>query len=384
MNQATLEAKFKDKFNKTAGYSGFSPGRINLIGEHIDYCGGLVLPMTIDRGTYAVFAANDNDLVRVFSSRFDELIELPISDPAMDQMPHWGQFVLGVMTLLGKNYRLSGFDIYVEDDIAAGGLSSSASFSLLIAGAALMAADQFVDTDAKRLQLALICQQVEHQFLNVQCGIMDQASVALGGVLELDCDSLQFKRIDADTGDYRIVVMDSGKQRTLASSKYNERVSELTSISKQLGLFDKGKLCGIPFEELDVALKGLDEEVLKARLRHVVTENQRVKESCERLRHGDVAGFGELLNQSHRSLRDDYEVTGDELDALVAHSQAQPGVVGARMTGAGFGGCCLALVHKDEIEAHNHQVARAYKQTTGLEANFFAVNKSDGLTFRAI
>ncbi len=376
--KAHLSRGFSSKFMRQPEAFLFAPGRVNLIGEHIDYCGGLVLPMAIDRGTYGAFAPNDENVVRVFSTRFSEMVAIPVNATASKK--HWSDFVVGICNVLNQKYELSGFDIYVDSDVSAGGLSSSASFLALLARAALSIAGIEITTDQEKMKLAQLCQRVENEFVGVASGIMDPVSVIFGEIVKIDCARLTVERAETDLGRYQVVVMDSGKERTLAASKYNERVGEISRIMDLINPVYKLKnLSGLPVEELDNAASLVGDSELVARMRHVATENQRVRMSVSALREGQIDAFGELLNQSHSSLRDDYKVTGFELDTLVEISQKHPGVVGARMTGAGFGGCCIALLEADEVDSHNEQVTTLYKNKTGLDASLFKVEPAMGV-----
>jgi len=368
---------FREQFEGEPEFGLFSPGRVNLIGEHIDYCGGLVLPMAIDRGTFGLVSGNDSDLIRIQSTRFSKSIEISLSEKKTNS--HWSDFVVGVVCLLGKQYSLSGFNICVDDNISAGGLSSSASFSILLAMAALKVAGIGLQNDAEKLSLARLCRQVENDFVGLSCGIMDQASVVLGGVIRLDCEELSFSRINIDFQDHQLVIIDSGKERTLAGSKYNQRVNEINEILALLQMeYALDNLCALTTDELDRAARFIGDEKLVRRMRHVVSENARVNRATLALEAGDLGTFGGLLSESHESLRMDYEVTGFELDTLVEISRSQAGVLGARMTGAGFGGCCIALVEKSRVEEHNRQVEARYLARTGLTAKFILANESAG------
>jgi galactokinase len=343
-----------------------------LIGEHIDYCGGLVLPMAIDRGTRAVAAKNNDGLVRIFSERFGEEKIIPLRPGSA--AGHWSDFAVGVVSLLSPHRAIVGVDIYVTDNISAGGLSSSASFSLLLSHILLWAADDLPTDIESRLELARMCQKVEHEFIGVNCGIMDQASIALGGIVVLDCANLTFETVAVDFSGYSLLVMDTQHQRALAGSKYKERVKEIAQISTILSRqYDICNLCDLSFEELDNALSLVDDSVLRRRLTHVVSENERVTLAVSALRDGNLAKFGELMDQSHQSLREDYEVTGDALDTIVRISQQQRGTLGARMTGAGFGGCALALVASDDVPAHNANIADKFEKATGVTPKIFSV-----------
>tara|TARA_R110002072_G_scaffold3830_8_gene27425 strand:+ start:16725 stop:17891 length:1167 start_codon:yes stop_codon:yes gene_type:complete len=378
----SVAENFSQKFLKTGDAEFFSPGRVNLIGEHIDYCGGLVMPMAINRGTRAVAAKNGDGVVRIYSERFNEGREIPLQ--AGRSIGHWSDFVVGVVSeLLSDSSHdqsitqdaLTGVDIYVADDIGAGGLSSSASFSILVSHVLLWAAGvRVVDIPAK-LDLARLCQKVEHNFVGVNCGIMDQAAVALGGVIVLNCSDLSFTPVTPDFGDYSLQVMDTQHERTLAGSKYNERVLEISEIVDQLqDAFRLNNLCDIEVPDLTRALLMLDKANLQRRLRHVVTENARVVQASRALESQQFEVFGGLMNASHDSLHADYEVTGDALNCIVNLSREQPGTIGARMTGAGFGGCALALVEKSQVNRHNQVVSRAFFAETGRVPRIFSVN----------
>ena len=372
-----IETEFQKRFGPPVEARFFSPGRVNLIGEHIDYCGGRVLPMAINRGTSAVAAKNTDGLLRIYSERFDEVRELPLTHGKPSGS--WTDFAVGVVALLLDDYELSGVDLHVTSNIGAGGLSSSASFALLLAHALLWASDVSIAGAPQRLALAKLCQQVEHEFVGVNCGIMDQASIALGGIMTLDCASLNYQSLEANFGDYTLVVMDTCHQRTLAGSKYNERVAELAEIKRLLAAqYPVNYLCDLTVDQLADALGTVRDKQLGHRLKHVVTENHRVSLAAEALDKCDLTGFGELMNLSHDSLREDYEVTGPALDAIVTISRQQVGTVGARMTGAGFGGCALAMVESSRVEAHNQAVITEFEVQTGVVPSLFSVAPAIG------
>lgn len=367
--------RFKEIFQSDYEERIFSPGRVNLIGEHIDYCGGLVMPMAINKGTSAWLRRIDSPELQIYSERFDELCTVPLKPG--NARGHWTDFVVGVASLLDLK-SVCGAQIYLKDEIGGGGLSSSASFSLLIAHALYWVAEIPIESDQQRLELAKICQQVEHEYVGVQCGIMDQASIALGGILSLDCAELSFARLTNIPAEYAIVVMNTRHSRTLAGSKYNERVAEIKQIKKTLEVERPvSDLCEIDVSELDRLLPKLGEVHLEQRLRHVVTEQDRVIQAKSALQSGNYDLFGQLMNKSHDSLQQDYEVTGDALDLIVELSRSQAGCLGARMTGAGFGGCAIALVEANQIEAHNTFVKAQFAARTQTEPEVFAVKPSD-------
>lgn len=373
----SIHKRFAEQFATSGEAEFFSPGRVNLIGEHIDYCGGLVLPMAINRGSRAIAAKNGDGVLRVYSERFDELREVPLQKGQPTE--HWSDFVVGVVSLLVQQQELVGVDLYVTDDISAGGLSSSASFALLVSHVLLWAIGAEPIETRDKLQLAQLCQEVEHKFVGVNCGIMDQASIALGGVIMLDCADLTFKRVSVDFADFSLLVMDTQHERALAGSKYNERVGEIAQILDQIGEpFGLKNLCDLELSSLDRALSKLKGANLRKRLRHVVTENERVILAGQALESQALERFGELMNQSHDSLHNDYEVTGDALNEIVTLSRIQTGCIGARMTGAGFGGCALALVLTSEVASHNAAVSKAFSAKTGRQPRIFSVTPERG------
>ncbi len=368
MSQALFHGVFQSKPEQQF----FAPGRINLIGEHIDYCGGLVMPMAIDRGTSAWAGHHDLPQLEIFSERFQERVTLDFTQTRPEG--HWSDFARGVIAGLQSKYQLSGLRLYVSSNIEAGGLSSSASFSLIIAHALLWAAGVEVTSDQELLGLAKLCQSVEHDYIGVKCGIMDQASVALGGTLLLDCESLSYQRLPQLPQGYEFVVMDTAHPRTLASSGYNQRVEEVGELQKILTPYRPVKhLCEYSLAELPELLQQIMDKTLRKRLTHIVSEHARVEQARDALNERDVRRFGALMLESHVSLRDDYQVTGEALDLIVELSEAQKGCLGARMTGAGFGGCALALIESDSLARHNAFVSEKFEATTGIQPNLFSV-----------
>lgn len=343
-----------------------APSRINLIGEHIDYCGGHVLPMAIDGGTRILAAANDSNSVNVFTERFADRVSLEIRD---DHTPgnygDWRDYVAGVISLLQRHDQLTGADLYVVQSSGTAGLSSSASFCLALSRA--------LRAEAERVELAKICQQVEHHYAGVQCGIMDQMSIAIGGIIYLDCRSLRWREAGVLSDDICIVVLDTAKARTLAASAYNERVEELHQIADSLGLPNINSLVNAPASEFLP-------DVLSKRYRHVVSEEKRVADAFDAIANRDWQLLGQLMCESHASLRDDYEVSCRELDTIVELALKQEGVLGARMTGGGFGGCAIALAEKRSVDDWLPKVAREYEAKTGLKPRLFRTETSVGLS----
>lgn len=364
----------------------FSPARINLIGDHIDYCGGKVLPAAIQFGTYFVARHKACGLVRVYSLNQSEAVEFALDLP-IEPMPgnHWNNYIRGVFAeyqKLGKD--LPALDIVLAGDIPGGGLSSSASLEV---GIALLietftADANFQNDFANKQKISWLAQRAENDFVGMNCGVMDQASVALGKegmAMCLDCESLDVEYAPVNFDKYALLILNSCKNRNLTESAYNQRRQETEAALSQVRRKMKiTSLCDLGINQLDAALELIDDELLKQRARHVVTENARVLKAAEALRDNNLPEFGKLLNESHHSLRYDYEVTGEELDTLISLAQKQPGVLGARMMGGGFGGCGLALLHRDCIDEFAAAVGPAYRSVIGYDAGFYPVEIVDG------
>lgn len=362
-----------------------APARVNLVGEHIDYNGGQVLPAAINRYLY-VLARPRTDSRLVYRSTsmpglYSTTLEAIGDEPRTGTQGDWSVYLDGMIAVLragGMNPQF-GLDVLIHSDIPAGsGLSSSAALEVGF-GTALCSMFSF---DIDPINLALAAQQAEHRWAKVHCGIMDQFSVALGQsghALLLDTASLAYRSVPLNLENYSLVVMNTCKPRQLAESKYNERHAECIAALKVIKTrFAVEHLCALEPAQLDDALKLLTDETLRRRVRHCVTENERVKRSAALLSNGDLTGFGALLVQSHESLRSNYEVTGAELDSICAAANDHPAALGARMTGAGFAGCAIALVKSDSLEDFTRTVGSAYTRDTGYTADFFACNASAG------
>lgn len=380
-----LNTKFAEIFGPRNTTQYFSPGRINLIGEHTDYNGGHVFPASITYGTYGVAAPREDQKVLVYSTNFDDLgvISFDLENLAYDKKDNWANYVKGMILKLKEAGHVidHGFELLVEGTIPNGaGLSSSASLELLVG---VMLEDLFnLSTD--RLELVKTGKKVENEFIGVNSGIMDQFAIGFGAVdqaILLDTNTLEYEMVPVKLGDYAVVTMNTNKRRELADSKYNERRSEceeaLARLQKKLDIQSLGELDEATFEA-NTDLIG--DDTLIRRARHAVTENQRTLEAKAELVKGNLAAFGKLLNASHHSLRDDYEVTGIELDTLVDTAQVQAGVLGARMTGAGFGGCAIALVQEDKIPAFENQVYDKYLDVIGYAPEFYVAHIGSGTT----
>ncbi len=372
-----MQTEFNKIFDYEFTHSFFSPGRVNLIGEHIDYNGGSVLPMAIDIGTYGYVRFRDDKKVCAYSENFADLgvISFDLETIEYDKQDDWVNYVKGVCKVfLDHGHEIKrGFDIYVYGNIPNGsGLSSSASLEMLI-GRILIDDNNLSVSD---VELAVYGQEAENKFIGVNCGIMDQFIIAVGkkdhSVL-INTDTLEFDYSKADFKDYELVVLNSKKKRGLVDSEYNERRTTCEHVAG-LGLDKYGatSLCAMTEEQLKEL--NLPENEYKRAI-HAIGEQQRVLKSVKLLNDGDIEGFGELLNQSHASLRDFFEVSCDEVDFIVQYMQDN-GAIGARMTGAGFGGCAIALVPRGS-EAVYEKLKSAYKEKYDLDLEYYLVKSSD-------
>ena len=393
-------ADFLDAFKKIYGSSDGaklfrSPARINIIGEHIDYNGGKVFPAAIDRYMYFAIRRRDDAKIVYNDLQFEGTFTFDIKDEFFYKKENgYANYLNGILSIIKKR-GLSfpcGFELLITSTVPpAGGISSS---SALECGFAYAVSELF-GLGISRKDIALIGQQSEHEFMNVKCGIMDQFIIATGKANTaelLDCATIDCEYVPLEMGDYRFVVMNTKKKRQLADSKYNERRSECERALSELkakalplsgkkfsNTKDLPDLCSLTAEQFAAVSQALSDPVVLRRARHVVTENERVLKAVQELKAGNLAALGELLRQSHASLRDDYEVTGIELDTLADAANAQSCCIGARMTGAGFGGCAIAIVHKDKVDFFIESVQKIYTDKIGHDAGFFACSPSDGV-----
>lgn len=382
-NLEFIKGKFKEYFNKEGERVFFSPGRVNLIGEHTDYNGGHVFPCALTIGTYAVVSKREDSLVRVISLNFEKLgiIEFDINNIVYDKKDDWANYPKGVTKVLQEHgYKTTnGFEILFFGNIPNGsGLSSSASIEVLM-GTIL---NDYFEFNIDMISIVKMCQEAENKFIGVNCGIMDQFSIGMGKkncAILLDCNTLKYEYSKLEMDGYKIVIGNTNKKRGLADSKYNERRSEcesaLESIQKEVKINSLGELSEEKFEEVKHLIK---DEVKRKRAKHAVYENQRTLKAVEALKNEDLVTFGKLMNESHISLRDDYEVTGMELDTLVSLAWQQEGVIGSRMTGAGFGGCTVSIVKEENIDVFTKNIEEGYKEIIGYKPEFYVVDISYG------
>jgi galactokinase len=379
-----LIATFKEKFGDGGDIrSYFAPGRVNLIGEHTDYNGGHVFPCALTIGTYFIARQREDRVLRFYSTNFESLgiIESSLDNLVWSKEADWTNYPMGVMWAFGeKGYKITnGFDILLCGNIPNGsGLSSSASVEV---GTGVLLRDMY-GFDVSMIDIALIGQYSENNFNKVNCGIMDQFAIAMGKkdhAIFLDTADLSYEYAPIVLKDAKIVIACSNKKRGLGDSKYNERRAEceeaLAELQTVVDIKSLGELDEAQFEQYRSAIKS---EVRQRRAKHAVYENQRTIKAVAALKAGDIEEFGKLMIASHDSLRDDYEVTGKELDTLVASALKQDGVIGSRMTGAGFGGCTVSIVKNDNIDAFIENVGKEYKDTIGYAADFYVVEVGDG------
>jgi galactokinase len=375
-----LHQEFKKLYNKDAGYSYFSPGRVNLIGEHIDYNRGLVMPCAITFGTYLLLSPNDDRVFRFRSLNFDEKPDIYLQAGYSKTGEYWFNYPLGIIEYFLKDgHELKGLDMLFYGDIPiSSGLSSSASIEVVTA----FALNDLFDSGYSKLDLVKLSKSVENNFIGVNCGIMDQFAVAFGEknkALMLNCDTLDYKAVDSNLGEYILAIINTNKPRKLAESKYNERVQEcLSALSVLKQHLDINNLCDIDTATFNKYGHLLTDELIYKRAKHVIEENDRVKLAAVALSNNDLDKFGRLMYASHGSLRDLYEVSGKELDTIVNYSKTDSNVAGARMTGAGFGGCAIALVKREAFDSFSQKVIEYYTAAIGYAPSVYSSLIGDG------
>ena len=381
---AKMEEEFAAKFGAQETRAYFSPGRVNLIGEHTDYNGGHVFPCAISLGTYALVADRADNKTRIYSMNLADkgVIEFAMSGLSYDKEKNWANYPMGVVKVFeDAGHKAShGFDILVYGTLPNGsGLSSSASIEVLTA---LILNDAF-GFGLDMVEMVKLSQKAENTFVGVNCGIMDQFAVGMGKkdcAILLDCNTLSYRYSKIALEGASIVISNTNKPHSLASSAYNVRraqgehaLNELKEVKPELNAL--GELSNEAFNQLAGAIS---EPLERQRARHAVLENNRTLEAVEALEADDVVKFGKLMNESHYSLRDDYDVTGKELDTLAELAWQIDGVIGSRMTGAGFGGCTVSLVKNEAIEAFKEKVGKAYTEKIGYAPSFYVANIADG------
>lgn len=377
-------SRYKDFFGENADGLYFAPGRVNLIGEHTDYNGGNVFPCSLTIGTYGAVKKRRDQRVRVFSENFEGkgIMEFSLDELIYDKEHDWANYPKGVIKVfMEAGYSIpSGFDLYYSGNIPNGaGLSSSASIEVLTA---FILKDMFT-LPVSMIDLVKLCQKAENEFMGVNSGIMDQFSVAMGRkdkAILLDTNSLEYRYADIRLKDASIIVVNTNKKRGLQDSKYNERRREceeaLSRLQKKLPISALGELTS---EEFNANKHLIEDPVLIKRAFHAVSENERTLLAVKALESENIEEFGRLMYASHTSLKEDYDVTGVELDTLVEAAEKIEGTIGSRMTGAGFGGCTVSIVKNDAVENFITAVGEEYKNRIGYDPEFYVVSIGEGV-----
>ncbi|MBO1266372.1 galactokinase [Proteiniclasticum sp. SCR006] len=362
----------------------FAPGRVNLIGEHTDYNGGNVFPCALTIGTYAAVKKREDRLIRLFSENFPQngVIQFSLDELVYDRSHDWANYPKGVIKVFMESGYIipCGMDFYYSGNIPNGaGLSSSASIEVVTA----LILKELFQFSVEMIELVKLCQKAENAFIGVNSGIMDQFAVAMGEkdkAILLDTNSLQYRYADIRLKDASIIVANTNKKRGLKDSKYNERRAEceeaLRRLQKKLPIHALGELTSEEFNQYKYLI---EDPVLIKRALHAVTENERTLLAVKALESDDIEAFGKLMYASHASLRDDYEVTGDELDALVEAAAEVDGTIGSRMTGAGFGGCSVSIVENNSVDNFIRTVGEKYRNRIGYDADFYVVSIGQGV-----
>lgn len=373
LNSHTLQRSFESHFNAKPRWVVRAPGRVNLIGEHTDYNDGYVLPMAINHAIWIALRPREDDQVHIHSLDLEQDSVFRLGH--LEKSEGWAEYLKGVAWALQEGgYSLRGWDGIITGDVPRGaGLSSSAAVELATARA--FACTSGFDWDAKLM--ARLSQKAENQWVGVHCGIMDQMASAAsqaGHALFMDCRTLDIRHAPLPQG-VAVAVLDTSTRRGLVGSAYNERREQCEAGARFFGV---KALRDVSVAELEARQHEIQDEAVRKRARHIITENQRVLDAMDAMHAGDVATLGQLFNASHVSLRDDFEVSSTALDQIVESAQTQSACYGARMTGAGFGGCAVALVRADAVEAFTQAVSAEYKQRSGLEAAIYVCQPSAG------
>ncbi|WP_087974252.1 galactokinase [Oceanobacillus rekensis] len=384
MISLNLIQEFQRIFNTTqTPRTFFAPGRINLIGEHTDYNGGHVFPASISYGTYALGIKRDDQKLRLHSINFQNqgIIECNLADLSYNKADNWSNYPKGMLLYLkNAEYEIThGADILFYGNIPNGaGLSSSASIEM----ATGVLLEGLYNLSIDRMKLIQLGQRIENEYIGVNSGIMDQFAIAMGKrdhAILLNCQTLEYEYAPLELKEHAVVIINTNKQRTLAGSNYNERRAQcelaLLELQKECKIESLGELTIEDFEKYKHLIS---DNINQKRAKHVVYENARTLEALNKLQQSDLQAFGKLMNESHISLKSNYEVTGFELDTVVQAAWEQKGVLGARMTGAGFGGCAIAIVGKDKMEEFKNNVNAIYRDKVGYDATFYMAAIGDG------
>ncbi|NPV88025.1 galactokinase [Coprothermobacteraceae bacterium] len=372
-------------FRKVFGEGGairvfFAPGRVNLIGDHTDYNGGYVFPIAVELGTYAAMRRRKDRRILLYSANCDDLVEAELGSVSPDAVVRWANYPKGVVkVLLDEGLAIGGFEVVFYGDLPMeAGLSSSASIEVVTA----LGLSELFDLGLSGSLIAQLCRKAENEFVGVNCGIMDQFASALSKencALLLKSDTLEFEHIPLPLSGYAVVVTNTNKKRSLADSEYNQRRFECERALSDLRRVLRVKnLADVTPGEFAIYGRLISDEVIRKRARHVVTENHRVLQAVQALRNGNLVRFGELMVQSHSSLKYDFEVSCPELDLLVELALTTEGVLGTRMTGAGFGGCTVSIVKTEALEYFKDRVSAEYTKAVGYSPSIYVVRPAQG------
>jgi galactokinase len=379
-------SKFYDKFFEKYGNRNeepvlfFSPGRVNLIGEHTDYNGGYVFPCALNYGTYLLARQIKSNILRFSTLNFNSDEETNIKGLFVNTGKKWINYPLGVINeFIKKNIKPGGMELLYYGDVPNGaGLSSSASIEMVTA----VALNDIYNGGLSILDLVKMSQKAENEFVGMNCGIMDQFAAGFGKkdhAIFLNCDTLSYENIPVQLGDCSLIITNTNKRRGLTDSKYNERRAECDKAVELLHAYKPVRnLSELNTDEINVLAKYIKDPVVVQRAAHVISENGRVLEAVKVLKENNIERFGELMNESHDSLKNDYEVTGAELDTLVYEGRKLPGVIGTRMTGAGFGGCTVSIVRTKDSAQFMKELSAVYTKMTGLKADFYQPEIGNG------
>lgn len=363
------------------------PGRVNLIGEHIDYCGGYVFPAALSLDSTVIARVNGDHMLRLAATDLQDRIGVKLDDLESARNLKWGNYQAGVAyELQNAGYKLTGVDMLFHDTVPLGsGLSSSAAIELATAITLVTLGNEAygISKPIDLVEMAVLGQKTENEFCGVSCGIMDQFASAMGKkdhAILLDCATLNYRYLPLKLDGYKIVLGNTKKKRSLGESKYNERVAECAEGLRILQQYmpDKKNLCDITRAEFEQYKAEIRDEIIRKRVTHIIYENDRVLKAVEALEKNDIKELGRLLVEANDSIRDLYEVTGRELDIMTAEAMKVEGVIGARMTGAGFGGCTVNIVPEDRVDLFIAQVGKNYREKTGLAPEFYVSEIGDG------
>lgn len=382
MNTDSLKEKFLELYGSRISdpVIFFSPGRVNLIGEHTDYNNGFVFPCALNYGTYLVSRKNNDNVIRLRTLNFDFSAEADINNIEKNKDGEWINYPLGIADqFTRRGFTLPGLDLLFYGDIPNGaGLSSSASIEMVMA----VTLNYFTGAGLSTDELVVMCKDAENVFVGMNCGIMDMFAVGFGEkdrAIFLNCGTLKYDSVPFVLKGQKLVIVNTNKRRGLTDSKYNERRSQCEEAVRIIReTIEIDHLSELSLEQLPQVEMLLQDDIIRRRARHVITENSRVLEAVRLLYNDDITGFGQLMNQSHDSLRDDYEVTGTELDTLVSEARKISGVIGSRMTGAGFGGCTVNIVEESAVDNFITRLREKYSSITGLDPDFYLPTIENG------